>query len=60
MSPLVRMIRSSTLGLLALLVIVFAPAGTLRYWQGWAFVVIFSFLSNLIGLYVAFAKSRAA
>ena len=29
-------------GLLVLGVIVFVPAGTLAYWQGWAFTVVFT------------------
>ena len=35
-----QIIRSSVLGIAALLALIFIPAGTLQYWQGWAYVVI--------------------
>jgi protein-S-isoprenylcysteine O-methyltransferase Ste14 len=31
----------------------FIPAGTLAYWQGWVFIVVFSLSSNIIGVYLA-------
>jgi protein-S-isoprenylcysteine O-methyltransferase Ste14 len=34
------LIRSSIFGIAALLALVFIPAGTFRYWQGWAFVAV--------------------
>ena len=38
MNPIyLQMIRSSVLGTLALGALVFIPAGTLNYWQGWAY-----------------------
>ena len=38
MNPIYKqMIRSSVLGTLALGAVVFIPAGTLNYWQGWAY-----------------------
>jgi protein-S-isoprenylcysteine O-methyltransferase Ste14 len=38
MNPIYKqMIRSSVLGTLALGALVFIPAGTLNYWQGWAY-----------------------
>jgi protein-S-isoprenylcysteine O-methyltransferase Ste14 len=38
MNPLYKqMIGSSVLGTLALIAMVFIPAGTLNYWQGWAY-----------------------
>ncbi|MEA3153817.1 MAG: hypothetical protein QOK44_1406 [Betaproteobacteria bacterium] len=38
MNPIyMQMIRSSVLGTLALGALVFIPAGTLNYWQGWAY-----------------------
>ena len=39
MNPIYKqMIRSSVLGTLALGALVFIPAGTLNYWQGWAYI----------------------
>ena len=32
-------IRSSILGIIALIALIFIPAGTVHYWQGWAYVV---------------------
>jgi len=40
-------------GLLVLGVIVFVSAGTLAYWQGWAFTVVFTVSTNVIGIYLA-------
>ncbi len=34
-----------------LLALIFAPAGTLRFWQGWLFVGVFAALSIGLGLY---------
>ena len=45
------LIRSSIFGIAALLALVFIPAGTLRYWQGWAFVAVWIFAS---GTYTAY------
>ena len=45
MNPIYKqLIRSSVLGTLALIAMVFIPAGTLNYWQGWAYLgaVIFA------------------
>ena len=50
----IRTARTAVVGLLVLGVIVFLPAGTLAYWQGWAFIVVFSVSTNLIGIYLAF------
>jgi hypothetical protein len=53
MNLIVRTARSAILGLLALGAIVFGSAGTLDYWQGWAFIVVFTLSTNLIGVYLA-------
>jgi len=45
------LIRSSIFGITALLALVFIPAGTLRYWQGWAFVAVWNVAS---GAYTAY------
>ena len=50
---IVRTARSAILGLLALGAIIFGSAGTLDYWQGWAFIVVFTISTNLIGIYLA-------
>ena len=33
--------------------ITFVPAGTLAYWQGWAFIIVFTVSTNIIGVYLA-------
>ena len=48
-----RTAKAAVVGLLVLGAIVFLPAGTLAYWQGWAFVVVFTISTNIIGLYLA-------
>lgn len=50
----VRMLRSAIIGLLVFGILIFAPAGTLAYWQGWAFILVFSLCTNVIGLYLAY------
>ena len=45
------LIRSSIFGIAALLALVFIPAGTVRYWQGWAFVAVWIIAS---GAYTAY------
>lgn len=53
MNLALRTIRSALLGLLVLCLLVFIPAGTLTYWQGWAFIVVFTVSTNIIGVYFA-------
>ena len=48
-----QIIRSSVLGIAALLALIFIPAGTLQYWQGWAYVVIAIVASGTYTLYLA-------
>lgn len=48
-----RTIVKSVVGLIALCLLVFVPAGTLDYWQGWAFIVVFTLSTNAIGIYLA-------
>ncbi len=53
MSPTYKqMIRSSVLGTLALVAMVFIPAGTLDYWQGWAYLGTSIFVSALYTTYL--------
>jgi len=54
MNPLYKQLfRSSVLGTLALVVLIFVPAGTLYYWQGWAYVATFVICSGAYTLYLA-------
>lgn len=53
MNLAIRTLKSALVGLLVLAVIIFVPAGTLAYWQGWAFLVVFTLSTNIIGIYLA-------
>jgi protein-S-isoprenylcysteine O-methyltransferase Ste14 len=46
-------LRTAVIGIVVLGALLFIPAGTLAYWPGWAFIVVFSVLTNLIGIYLA-------
>jgi protein-S-isoprenylcysteine O-methyltransferase Ste14 len=46
-------IRTAVIGLIVLGALLFIPAGTLAYWPGWAFIVVFTIMTNWIGLYLA-------
>jgi protein-S-isoprenylcysteine O-methyltransferase Ste14 len=48
-----QLIQSSVLGTLALLALVLIPAGTLHYWQGWAYVAVFVICSCAYTVYLA-------
>src|SRR5262245_40645223 len=47
------LIRSSVVGTLVLFALLFIPAGTLRYWQGWVFVVVAAVVSTGYTVYLA-------
>lgn len=49
----VQAIRSAVLGTLALAALIFVPAGTLRYWQGFAFIFVFVTTSAAFTIYLA-------
>ncbi|MFD2053115.1 methyltransferase family protein [Mesorhizobium calcicola] len=53
MNLAIRTLKSAVVGLLVLGAIVFVPAGTLTYWQGWSFIVVFAISTNIIGVYLA-------
>ena len=54
MNPLYKqLVRSSVLGTLALLALIFIPAGTFQYWQGWAYVAVFIICSGAYTVYLA-------
>lgn len=46
------LLRSSVLGTLTLIALVFLPAGTLDYWQGWAYIGVAVVASGLYTLYL--------
>src|SRR5262245_58484868 len=46
------LVRSSIIGIAALLALVFIPAGTLHYWQGWAYVAVAAVVSGIYTLYL--------
>ncbi|KTC83036.1 methyltransferase family protein [Legionella cincinnatiensis] len=48
-----QLIRSSVLGTIILLSLLFIPAGTLRYWQGWVYVIVFIIASAAYSMYLA-------
>src|SRR4051794_11326824 len=48
-----RTIKAGVRGLIVLGFLVFLPAGTLRYWQGWAFLATFSVCSTALTVYMA-------
>jgi protein-S-isoprenylcysteine O-methyltransferase Ste14 len=52
MTLIMQTARSAVLGLVVLGLIVFLPAGTLAYWQGWVFIIVFTISANTIGLYL--------
>ena len=48
-----RALRSSLFGIVALAALLFIPAGTLDYWQGWLFMAVFVCTSGAITVYLA-------
>jgi protein-S-isoprenylcysteine O-methyltransferase Ste14 len=46
-------IRSSVIGTIVLLALLFIPAGTLKYWQGWAYVAVAIIASGAYTVYLA-------
>ena len=54
-----RTLRSAAIGLVILGLLLFVPAGTLAYWPGWAFIVVFTVMTNAIGLYLAIKDPAA-
>jgi protein-S-isoprenylcysteine O-methyltransferase Ste14 len=49
----IRTVTTAVVGLIVLVIIIFVPAGTLAYWQGWAFIAVFTISTNIIGVYLA-------
>src|SRR3954464_10640426 len=48
-----RTIKAGVRGFVVLAILVFLPAGTLRYWQGWAFLATFTVCSTALTAYMA-------
>ncbi len=48
-----QLVRSSVLGALAMLALIFIPAGTFRFWQGWAYVAVSVVCSAAYTVYLA-------
>jgi protein-S-isoprenylcysteine O-methyltransferase Ste14 len=48
-----RTIKAGVRGFVVLAILVFLPAGTLRYWQGWAFLATFTVCSTALTVYMA-------
>jgi protein-S-isoprenylcysteine O-methyltransferase Ste14 len=55
----IRLTISSVLGVAAVVLILFLPAGTLKYWQGWVFIAVFTLASIIPTIYLA-RKNPAA
>jgi protein-S-isoprenylcysteine O-methyltransferase Ste14 len=54
MNPIYKhLVRSSALGVVVMLALIFVPAWTLQYWQGWVYVVVFAICSGAYTLYLA-------
>lgn len=53
MNLALRTAKAAVVGLLVLGVMIFVPAGTLAYWQGWSFVIVFTVSTNILGVYLA-------
>ena len=48
-----RTIKAGVRGFVVLAILIFLPAGTLRYWQGWAFLAAFTVCSTALTVYMA-------
>lgn len=53
MQLFMRTLRTTVVGLVLFGILIFAPAGTFAYWQGWAFIAVFSLSTTIIGVYLA-------
>src|SRR5262252_9276773 len=49
----VKAIRSAIFGIIAFAALIFVPAGTLNYWQGWTFLATFVFSTLIVTVYLA-------
>jgi protein-S-isoprenylcysteine O-methyltransferase Ste14 len=53
-----RVVRATLIGTVVFLAIIFIPAGTTDYWQGWAFAGTLSVSSALVTIYLALHDER--
>lgn len=53
MNLAMRTLKSSVSGLIVVGLLLFVPAGTFGYWQGWLFIAVFTASTTLISLYLA-------
>jgi protein-S-isoprenylcysteine O-methyltransferase Ste14 len=53
MQLVMRTLKTTMIGLVVFGILVFGAAGTFTYWQGWAFIVVFSLSTTIIGVYLA-------
>ena len=53
MQLFMRTLRTTIIGLLVFGIVIFLPAGTFAYWQGWTFIAVFSVSTTMIGIYLA-------
>ena len=54
MAYFLKTLITTVIGLIILGGLLFVPAGTFAYWPGWAFVVVFTVMTQTIGLYLYF------
>src|SRR5262249_61814177 len=48
-----QLVRSSVLGTFAMLALIYIPAGTFQYWQGWVYVAVFIICCGAYTVYFA-------
>lgn len=53
MQLFLRTLRTAIIGVVVFGFIIFVPAGTIAYWQGWAFIAVFAISTHIIGIYLA-------
>lgn len=46
-------LKTFLIGAIALGILLFLPAWTLRYWQGWVFIIVFQTAVNAIGIFLS-------
>src|SRR5258708_8474360 len=59
MKTAVQAVTTSIIGFAAFLLLVFWPAGTFHYWQGWAFIAVFAAATMLPSIYLAATNPAA-
>jgi protein-S-isoprenylcysteine O-methyltransferase Ste14 len=52
MTLFVQTLKAAVIGLIVLGAVIFIPAGTFAYWQGWVFILVFTACTNIMGLYL--------